>query len=264
MNKNLKDQTKSGPSDDKVKQRGYLKSQLMKSGSKTQGYLALKNFFADVQKREAFRATIATLRKKWGLPKEGFGLEESAKTESASFIHSLGGRQFSELVTEIDALCNQFELHPPTYGVMVRNIFLYGQVVHHNDLRQNLILVEDSGKIAILSREHERMWDNHYYPILLRISPYASKRDILDFVDRCYITALKPLQNNYKKPEVKIKKIKKTDAATQERNEFIYQNRQLPRKELMKLGIKKFSMNFPDHGAVSKIISLEKKRREEV
>ena len=45
------------------------------------------------------------------------------------------------------------------------------------------------------------------------------------------------------------------------RNDLIYKNRHLPRKEIMQMVSKKFG-KILDYGHISKIISLEKKRRE--
>ena len=105
--------------------------------------------------------------------------------------------------------------------------------------------------------------DNEIYPLAIRLSPYASERDIIDYVKKNYAFTIAPAQKSYQKSGVPIGKLRKKDQKREERNEFIYQNRRLTGKELMGLVNDKFG-EVLDYGHIRKIISLENKKRKEV
>jgi hypothetical protein len=98
------------------------------------------------------------------------------------------------------------------------------------------------------------------YPIAIRISPYASLRDILDYVKKTYKVAIEPIQGKYRNKDIKIGKIKPSNGKIQERNQFIYQNRDKTGKELKRLVYEKFGDNLP-YEYIPKIISREKKKK---
>lgn len=98
------------------------------------------------------------------------------------------------------------------------------------------------------------------YPVVLRISPYASKRDILDYVKKMYKHSIAPRQEKYRRDDIKLGKIKQKNPEIQKRNHFIYENRDKPRKEIASLVAERFD-EYLDVGHISKIISLEKKKR---
>lgn len=98
-------------------------------------------------------------------------------------------------------------------------------------------------------------------PVALFIGPYASQREIIDYVKKLYKLTIKPIQNSYKNPKIKLGKIRKKDEKITIRNEFIYQNKDLPRKDIMKLVTDTFG-EVLDYGHIGKIISIEKLKRE--
>lgn len=101
------------------------------------------------------------------------------------------------------------------------------------------------------------------YPVTLHISPYASKRDILDYIERLFTTEIAPVQKKYRRADVKIGSQRKRNKALRERDAFIYSLRGQPYKEIYRLVKKKFPgvSESLDEGAVGKIISVETKRR---
>ncbi len=100
------------------------------------------------------------------------------------------------------------------------------------------------------------------YPVVLRIHPDASQRDIIEYIKTHWIE-LKHYQGLYadraKGTSFKNSKTK-VNKDTKARNDLIYINGNLPSKEISKLladqGI------YLDVGHILKIISLEKKKRE--
>jgi hypothetical protein len=88
--------------------------------------------------------------------------------------------------------------------------------------------------------------------------------EFLDLDDKGNVRAEKPSLTENTRAHQKSEKSKITGfrkKSTLERNDLIYKNRHLPRKEIMQMVSKKFGKTL-DYGHISKIISLEKKRRE--
>lgn len=104
-----------------------------------------------------------------------------------------------------------------------------------------------------LYRHFEQTGKTH--PVVLYINPEVSQRQIQDFIAKNWLY-IKAHQKNEKNKITGFRK-----KSTLERNDLIYKNRHLPRKEIMQVVIKKFG-KILDYGHISKIISLEKKRRE--
>lgn len=106
------------------------------------------------------------------------------------------------------------------------------------------------------------------YPIAILINPKASLRDIQDFITKNYdlrVTNLKKAFKNSILRKNNLGNVKKKNNFIQERNEFIYQNKHLPSKVIMRMLYEKYGNNFEiDQGYIGKIISMEEKKRKEV
>lgn len=107
--------------------------------------------------------------------------------------------------------------------------------------------------------------DDMAFPIAIRISPYATQRDLIDFVksEAIWKNEIQFLQDKYRSKDIKIGKIKSKNEKIQKRNDFIYEHKDLPRKEIMSMANRKFGINI-DYGHIGKIISLENKKRKEL
>ncbi len=95
------------------------------------------------------------------------------------------------------------------------------------------------------------------YPVAIAIHPRASKRDVLDYIEKRWkwIDAKQWMFNQ--KGALKIKKRKHS----QEMIDFIWANRSLPAKQIEKKLNKKFPNNELVYYEISKIIQIEKQRR---
>ena len=128
----------------------------------------------------------------------------------------------------------------------------------------NMLFIEDivDAKES-LSNESNSITDEKF-PVVIRVSPYASERDILDYVKKMYSVFILPIQERYKK-QTTLGKVKNKRQFIQDRNDYIYENRHLPRKEIMRLVTDKFGGEYSiDYGYIGKIISLESKKRKEL
>lgn len=97
------------------------------------------------------------------------------------------------------------------------------------------------------------------YSIALYINPEASQRQVQDFISKNW-----DFIKHYEVEDKKVfSNIRKKSSLKQKRNDFIYKNKNLPRKKIMQMVNDEFPNIEPvDYGNVGKIISLEKKRRE--
>jgi len=93
------------------------------------------------------------------------------------------------------------------------------------------------------------------HPIALYINPEASQRQIEEFISKNW-SFIEAHQKDVKSNFAGLRK-----RSNLKRDDFIYENRKLPRKEIVTLVAEKFN-EFLDVGHIGKIISLEKKRRE--
>jgi len=153
----------------------------------------------------------------WRLKKEGLDIPENGfklnhKTEEGATVEErikIQNRR-REFSSDIQNLCVKYHLD----GVMWENtmdILVENNVVQEPDgvsLCQLSNVVDEEIEPYMKSIRKIR---NYIYPIYIRISPYASQRDILDFIKKhynCKIGSIKQLQEQYKKPNVKIGRVK--------------------------------------------------------
>lgn len=231
----------------------------------TQGRAKLWNYFLDITKTERFKKKVKSLRERYKIPPDGFDLSRGQiyPPEQWAHRHTDIERNYRD---EVHEMCKEYKLHFLYWSDCINSIVFY------NELEQILGDGEyDICMFADLQNEHDEPFskdiqdeDNALFPIAIRISPFASQRDIVDFVvkNSAKITHWQKMYIE-KMKATKIGKVKKKKPLVQERNEFIYQNRHLPRAEIMSKTMEKFSES-PDAGYIGKIISLEKKRRKEV
>lgn len=116
-----------------------------------------------------------------------------------------------------------------------------------------------SSTLAYIKMLKDKLWK---YPVVVRIHPDASQRDVIEYIKKHW-AEIKYYQDEYadRNKEVSFKNSKtKVNMKTKERNDFIYKNRDLSSKEIASLLAKQGI--FLDVGHILKIISLEKRRRE--
>lgn len=132
-------------------------------------------------------------------------------------------------------------------GLMLSSLFKDGIVDSH----RAIIFVEDLMRSA------------KQYPLLINIHPDATQRDIVSYIEKNWdriervqmkylVSANKSLKNSKITVNQKNKDIR----------DFVYKNRNLSLKEISKNLAKELG-EFRDEGAIGKIRSREKKRREE-
>lgn len=230
----------------------------------TQGRTKLERYFLDLLKTEDFQRTIRDLRKRYGYPeggyKEGITYNLGNWGERKDLLHKLD--------KELKSVCLKHGLHFDYWGDVIRSVLSNDEPYLPTDTGTS----PDLCMIADLQSEADEPFtkevrdaDNLLFPLAIRVSPFATQRDIIDFVKKNEFM-LSRLQESYRKnlKDVPIGRTKKRKAEIQERNDFIYQNRHLSRRKIMELLTEKYGANKTlDMGHISKVISLEKKKRKE-
>ncbi|MFA6533169.1 MAG: hypothetical protein WCT22_04200 [Patescibacteria group bacterium] len=228
----------------------------------SQGCKKMWNYFLAITKTDYFLQTIGELRKKYNIPPEGF------KPKDKYYVFPPSGfsfEDFMKLGDEIrDKICKKYKLHGFDYGEVIQEYVYYGFLHPISQLNAcGLFYTYD----FILDKEEPfgemvQESDDMAYPIAIRMSPYATQRDLINYIKTVWDDEIDFLRKKYTDPNIKIGKIKFRKPQIQERNDFIYKNRNLPIKRIRKLlALQKI---YLDDGHIGKVISLEKKRRKEV
>jgi hypothetical protein len=222
----------------------------------TQNSKKIWAYYKALVKTEDFQEEIKKLRTSLYIPISGYKKSNQTPPEGWS-----GDRDI--LSDGIDLLCHKYGFFPGHWWMTLEFYVFYSSLQTPDIASGELCTIynfvndpEDSWNKITISEF------NKFFPIGIKISPHASERDILDFIKKYYISDIKPLQIQYKNNEYKIGRIRPKNTTLEKRNDYIYKNRNKKLKDLEKeLGGLGYDM---DQGSISKIVSLESKRRKKV
>lgn len=229
----------------------------------SQSHKKVWNYFLALSKTEEFINFIADLRKRYKIPQNGFTSEDKISPPDQLENRFDNSGRISKKITEF---CKKHRLHPIGFESTIGYYLYYNEKLEPADgyNEANLCLISDLSEESIepFSKEIQDA-DNKLFPVAVRISPYATKRDIVDFINKTFKLHIKPMLDHYKEKEILIGKFKSRDDKVQKRNDFIYEHKDLPVKKISDLVTNKFG-EFLDEGLISKIKSIEVKRRKEL
>ncbi|MFA5967137.1 MAG: hypothetical protein WC805_01285 [Patescibacteria group bacterium] len=226
----------------------------------TQSFKRLWNSFLDYVKTQEFQDDVQKIRNDLGIPKNGFQIEGDTWSHYPENWR-YGSEERTKFSKQIKELCEKLDLIPlRDWRWIIETYALYNQAFLCIDPNShNLCYVTDLATHKD-SLGNELTTDlTKMYPIALLISPHASKRDILDYIEKLYSTEIEPAQEKHKGGSRWIKPVRKK--RQRQRNDFIYDNKNLPLAKIADIVQEKFGGDLMDEGAVSKIISLESKKR---
>lgn len=210
-------------------------------------------------KRTDFIEVIKKLRTKWDIPLLGYKLRSELPPTEWTAEHN--EEEYSELSNEIEALCSRCALHASDW----RDYFLF--YLFYNDFDEQLLSESLQGLCVILDANVPRMdgygfdiseFDNAIYPISIRISPYASMEQVIRFLIDMNEISFEPLRKKYINPNFALGT--ERPSRRSERDTFLFENRELPKKELMRLSREQFN-SVLDHNDISRIIRKEERQR---
>lgn len=231
---------------------------LIEANFKSRGHKKLWQYFIEVLDSEAYKKRINTLRRKHKITRKN--------------APSLNIQYYShpDIYKEVEKICNDFSLYFVDWQDYILDDLLYREIEKYADIAGNnlcrFIDIEDD----LLNEYFTDDWENRLsdvmkdevknFPVGILISPYASQNDIVDYVKKMF-PLVRAWQERYKKPEVKIGKVKRK--RVKERDDFILQNSDKTGKEIARLVKEKFGASLP-YEYIPKIISREKKKRQKL
>jgi hypothetical protein len=178
---------------------------------------------------------------------------------------------FVKLDKEISKLCEKLNLFSYCWIETVWNIIFfnyYSSEEHILNRDYDLCCLGDifSQKKNIYESSVENEVQDDFvdrldkeYPVVLRISPSASIKEIVDYLSKNKKHLVR-IQNSYNKK--RIPNVREKDKNIQLINDFIYEQRSLPRKQIMQMLYERFGTKLNvDYGNIGKVISLETKKR---
>lgn len=236
--------------------------------SSTKGYKKLWNYFIQITKSDFFINTTKELRLKYKIPEDGFekpNIKLNPETRcvlTEEWTYYTNDKKWGAYKEDIKKICKRYHLHYMDWFDILSNYLMYNELkIPKSSNSFNLCLASDlvQEKKESFGKEYKES-DDMAFPIAIRISPYASQRDIVDFIKKSYNYLILPDQMKYRDSDIKIGREKTKDEKIQKRNQFIYNHRHLPRKKIADLLVEEFKDNL-DYGHIGKIISLENKKR---
>ncbi len=240
-------------------------------------------YFNDVIKRGDFQKEIKKIRKSYDMPETGYIF-----TKEDNDLLNEKGSDIAGLDEKINELSIKFGLYSFVWYDILRKYIFFNRIdfrgrIYSYSVFKLCKVVDEKQKHKISlspadwgyeteedikqyreTEDYLKNREDEEFPISLRISPYASERDILSFIRRNF-SDISRLQKRYNLKHIGIGKVKKKNSFIKERNDLIYENRRLPRIEIMRLLTDKYGADRTlDYAYIGKIISLETKKRKEV
>lgn len=214
----------------------------------TKGHKKLMAYIEEIMRRGSFNQDIKGIRKRFNIP----------VVDGVSTFFKNGGMVLNEPQREREffrkdllKVLKKYDLSHEWYAYF--SMYVMSGI-------QNHFCVDKS--ICKLIYKHDKPPTNEF-PVAIGISPNASQREIIDFIKKMF-PDIKRIQDKYKTKGSRLGKVRTKNPRKQEIGDFIYENQNLPYREIVSLVCKKFpeeDTESIDEGSVGKIISLENKRR---
>lgn len=219
----------------------------------TQNSKKIWAYYLALIKSEEFQKKIFKIRKDCKIPVEGL--------TSKNVLPDNINRNLIFKSTII--ICREYNLFPGDWWASIENYIEFNEIDMPSSNSGELCTVWDFVEDPEDSWDKETLKDfNNFYPLAIRISPYATQRDILDYIKKNF-PYIYSSQNYYKTKSNKITKFRIRNSAIQKRNDYIFNNKMYPLKTIARLLSENLGIDM-DEGAISKIISLETIRRKKV
>lgn len=238
------------------------------------------NYLEEFVNSDQFQDKIKKIRVKYKIPLKGYKFfkedQEQLKTIDYYYFPSSHKDKIVDLIIPLGEDLNKIQkIMPLRFIGLKKTLYLY---LFHNKLFEDVLIsylkTVNLCKVADSADEYADFYlnndssmylnhinnENNYFPVHLRIMPYASKRDIIKFIEENYSKLIKPIQEKYIKSDTKLGKIR--NRRKKGRNDLIMRLRSKGKslKEISK-EINKKSNEKLGYNDVGKILSIERKRR---
>lgn len=238
---------------------------VQKAYEETAGRKKMLNYYRTIVRSTEFQELIKEWRSYCGIPKGGLAPLKSWNFKSPSQLIIQG--LYEEVRKEVRLFVECNFLHLLDWEEPILFYLLFNKEPEFfNTNAQDLVLFSDlvdEKKEPFSSTTQED--DLRMYPLAIKISPYASQRDIISFIKKLYKLEIEPSQIAYRDDSILIGRFKERKEQKRAYYDFIFENRDLRIKKIAEKAYEKYGRAFPyDQGAISKIRSLEVKRRKKV
>ena len=222
------------------------------SFGQTQNSKKVWEYYERLVQTQEFREDLEKIRFKCKIPSEGYPDRRSAPPQEW-----LGSSK--KLFQSIENLCKTYNLYPGHWWLSLEFYIFYSKLDMPDINSGELLTLADINEFE--TKEKGRNFTS-FYPLLIGVNPYASQRDILDWIKKNYYF-IKVYQDHMKSNIINIARFRPRKINLRIRNEFIYKNRS---KKLKRIAEELASNHeiFMDEGHIAKIISLETLRRKKV
>ncbi len=215
----------------------------------TDGSKRLWQYFLDLTKNKEFTLKVRSLRAEHGIPDGGFS---ALQTKDALPLVDR-----ADLSKKLEQLAEEFGLHPLAWAHVfwIYTVFNDVERSFEEPWGGSLCTIVDMVDLTeepfgpVITR-----WDNTAYPLAIRISPYASQTQIIDFIKKTYKPIIEREQERFRTKKLFISDIRRKREDIAKRNNFIYLHSSKPRKEIMHL-LGKEGFEILDPATIGKIIS---------
>ncbi len=231
----------------------------IKSLTETQGYKKYLKHLREFFVQESYITFRDRIRAKHSIPPTGY-----ISDVPGDKIKTL--EKDDELTKEIDALIETHRLDIyDGYDLILDNILsnMTEPTLVNTRGHTSCIVVDLANESKDPFSEKLQKQEDRLYPIAIRINPYATKRDVLDFVEKLFPTQIAHMQEMYHTDATNFNKNKVKNKRLQEIYNFIFENKSLPHKRIAEIVKEKFGRTY-EYVEIGKIISKETKRRQQV
>ena len=231
----------------------------------TKGFRKILYYYLDIIQNEKFLKDVLKLRKKHGIPKECYPFGEVKEVRKYPFSsetdHKLRDKQVKAFTADVSSLCRDYDIPVRGWQEVLEGFVIFGEIIIPRLLNAyNFCMTMDHKEKTAIGIGKVKQKDIKDYPVSILISPDASKNDILDYIKAMYKYDIEPIQKKYRKKDSVIGKTRKRSRGVRERNQFIYENAHLPRKDLTAQVNELFGTTL-GYEEINKILSQERKKR---
>ena len=256
-----------------------------KDPKQTQGRVKMLRYLEDLVRNVGFKRTIKRLLKyeKQEFPSGNHRDWTPEQQKRGDYIN----HELSEIANEYERLkrrCNKLMKTPiyltkqeiaEGYGLDMNLIWLVETMLADDKEMQKIAMAHADPEMC---RYTSRYWEEMYamnrgddflwlrpdrqmeilaFPVSISINRYASKRDVIDYIEKKW-KFIESALGEYRDKSLKLKSRKFNQVMI----DFIWDNKAIKSQEIVKL----LDVKFPKHGLayyeVSKLIQIEKQRRE--
>lgn len=209
------------------------------------------NYYRELIYKKDFISAIEEVRKKYNI----VGFEWNSNDPFCEIEKK--GFDTQKFYEEIRPIATKYGLLDPWWIPVLASRIMFNEDKNYLESTKHIIAPPILLFDSLSNKEMDRLLEKSH-PIILRISPYASERDIIKFLTENFKQEIEPLQEEHKNSDLGIGTIR--SKKNTERDELIFQNKHLPRKKIAELVFDKFKVHL-DVGHINKIISIQNMKR---